>query len=131
MAYQIILITLSALLQNTGAFNFWGVTPNLVLAALVPLAFLIKDWREYFLLVLIAGLLLSIQPFWNWPVIALVGLLILIRLIKNYLPWQPFFSILLLLILVTIIVDLPVFIPLEIIFNLILGIIIYEAKTKF
>jgi hypothetical protein len=110
MAHQIVLVTSVALLQNTGILTFWGITINLVLIILLPLAFFIKDWRQYFLLVIIAGLLLSFQPSLDWSVISLMGILIIAHLIKDKLPWRPFFSILVLLIIATIVINLPLLI---------------------
>lgn len=122
MAYQIVFLVLAALSQISGAFAFWGIIPNFVLIFLLPLSFFVKDWRRYFLLVFIGALLLSSQITWDWPVIALVGTLIIVYLIKDKLPIRTYFSIPILVAIATVIINLPFFMPLEIIINIILAI---------
>jgi len=128
MAYQIILVTIATLLQNTSILAFRGITINLALIILLPLAFFVKDWRQYFLLVLIAGLFLFIRPINqlpDWPAIALLGILIITYFIKDKLPLRPYFSVLLLLIITTVVINLPHFFLLEVLINVILGMAAY------
>lgn len=136
MAYQVMLVTLAALLQNTDVANFLGIKPNFVLIILLPLTFFIKDWRYYLMLVVIAGLLLSIVSVWDWSAAFFAALLAVAYVLKNFLPWQPFFNNLTLLIAITVAVSFPVFLPVEIILNVILGTMVYyllkeDAKIKF
>lgn len=120
-------------MQNTSAADFLGIKLNLVLIVLSPLVFFVKDWRHYLALVLIAGLLLSAAPIRqlaDWPAFFLMIALLVAYGLKNIFPWQSFFNNLILLAAITAAVDFPVFLPLEIILNVVLGTMVYYIFRK-
>ncbi|MFH1759205.1 MAG: hypothetical protein ABH822_01430 [Patescibacteria group bacterium] len=135
MAYQIVLIIIAALLQGTFILEVWGVKPNLVLALLIVLIFSVRDWLAYSLLVIVGVLLLKSFPGVDWRALAIIPLALGSYFIKDWLPWRPYFSNIVLIAIATAIFSLPNFFPGEIIYNLILGTIIYflliHEKTRY
>lgn len=131
MALQVVLVILAALLQGTNIISLFGTKPNLVLLILIPLIFVVNNRLAYVVLVLIAGLFLKTVPGIDWQ----IGLFILVVLVayflSKFLPWQSFFNNLVLLAGATIILSLPDFFGIELVYNVILGTGFYYILKKY
>jgi hypothetical protein len=122
---KIILVIVAVLLQSTGFIQILGINLNLALIILVPLIFVTRHWLAYFSLVLLAALLLN--PTLGIDKVVLVFSLLLLAsyIFSKVLPWQPFFNNFIFIIVITIIINLPHFLPLALLFNVILGMVSY------
>lgn len=92
MAAQIILVLAAALFQATDFFSLLGVKPNLALAVLISLAFFVKDWRFYAIIVLAAAFILKPVPGWDWDAAIMPTSVFAAYFIKNFFPWQPWLN---------------------------------------
>ena len=122
---KIILIVVVALLQSTGLIQILGINLNLALIILVPLIFVTRHWLSYFSLVLLAALLLNSTLGIDKGVLIFSLLLLASFILSKALPWQSFFSNFIFIIVITIIINLPHFFPLALLFNVILGMVSY------
>lgn len=122
---KIILIIVVALLQSTGLIQILGINLNLALIILVPLIFVTRHWLSYFSFVLLAALLLNSTLGIDKGVLIFSLLLLASFILSKALPWQSFFSNFIFIIVITIIINLPHFFPLALLFNVILGMVSY------
>ena len=122
---KIILIVVVALLQSTGLIQILGINLNLALIILVPLIFVTRHWLSYFSLVLLAALLLNSTLGIDKGVLIFSLLLLASFILSKALPWQSFFNNFIFIIVITIIINLPHFFPLALLFNVILGMVSY------
>jgi len=122
---KIILIIVVALLQSTGLIQILGINLNLALIILVPLIFVTRHWLSYFSFVLLAALLLNSTLGIDKGVLIFSLLLLASFILSKALPWQSFFNNFIFIIVITIIINLPHFFPLALLFNVILGMVSY------
>lgn len=137
---QLALITLAAFLQSVSWLSLAGVKINLVLVILLAQAFLIDDWKEYLLLVLVSVLFLRTEKL-DWAMMILAGITISAYLMKKILPWQSLVSYLIFVLSATFIFyglmdwrfikDNPNLFLKELFYNLLFGGFLYSVLAKF
>ena len=131
----VILVLVSALLQNTEFLSFYGIKINLVLALLLTFGFFIHNFWHYLTLSLEGILLLKISPGLDKQTLALFILVIAAFYLKKYLFWQPIINNVFLIIVATalfyLLIDFDFLIYntatiiLEAVYNVICGLVLY------
>ena len=81
------LVAAAAFLQGTN-FNIAGVKPNWTLAVLLVLAFFINDFIFYFILVLLASVILRFQPSFSWELAVWLLIVLTGFFAARRLPWR-------------------------------------------
>lgn len=99
--WLICLIVVAGLIQSTTFFNIAGIKPNLLLVLLLFSIPLTANSYEYFILLLIAGLVLNLGSGLNGGVVALLITLILAYLIHRHFLWAKYLGSLMLIALST------------------------------
>jgi len=122
---QTVLVTMAALLQQTGLIQILGTNLNLALIILVPLIFVMRHWLAYPALVLWGALLLSSSSGIDKVVLIFSLLLLASFVLSKVLPWQPFFNNLVFIIVITVIINLPHFFLSVLLINIVLGMASY------
>lgn len=136
-----LLVAVAAWLQNTEMLTLYGVKPNLALVLLIILAGITSSLVFFSSLVIVSVLVLQNVFFVSWPTIVFILLTFLIFFLLKRLPWRTtiniFTTIVLFSVIFLILVE-PLFvinnvrvIIQELIYNVILGIILYSALFYF
>lgn len=138
---QLLLATIAAVLQGVFWLSLGGIKINLVLIVLLALAFLVRDWRDYLLLVFWSGLLIRSNDEWDWTASALILIVLLVYLIKKFLPWQPLINYLIFVVVATVgfyglidwhfLVDDTIIFLKELAYNTLFGGLIYLILARF
>jgi hypothetical protein len=138
---QIALIVLVAILQNTRWLSLGGININLVLILVVALAFIVRHWSEYFLLVILAAIFLKSENFWDWSSGIFIITSFLVYLGRKFSPWRSLVSYPLLALLATVTFYLALdwrfvkedylILLRELVYNLIFGGLLYLILTRF
>lgn len=81
-----LVVCVAALLQMRIG-QFFGVTADVVLAALITFVFFLK-FEELFIIALLGAWLINWQPQIGWEFLGAIGIPIFFFLIKQFLPWQ-------------------------------------------
>ena len=138
---SVIALSVGAFLQTTNIFLIGLTKPDVVLALLVVIAHIHKDWTERAFLVLIPALILKFSPTLVWvDVIFIISAFFAIALV-DYLPWRRAVNSMVAATIGTVAINLPSFnvgsLALELGINLVLVAIFfvimeltYEKKTK-
>jgi hypothetical protein len=90
----------AGIFQVSGPAIF-GVKPNWILTVLIIAAFLAGNFLELSILVLIAAILLRVQPGFFWPALIIGFLAFAVFWLKTRWPWQEFLNVILALVLAT------------------------------
>ena len=122
---QTVLVTMAALLQQTGFIQILGTNLNLALIILVPLIFVMRHWLAYPALVLWGALLLSSSSGIDKAVLIFSLLLLASFVLSKVLPWQSFFNSFVFIIVITVIINLPHFFLSALLINIVLGMASY------
>ena len=122
---QTVLVTMAALLQQTGLIQILGTNLNLALIILVPLIFVMRHWLAYPALVLWGALLLSSSSGIDKVVLIFSLLLLASFVLSKVLPWQSFFNNFVFIIVITVIINLPHFFLSVLLINIVLGMASY------
>ncbi len=127
---QVVLVMIAVLLQLTGFINILGINLNLALIVLVPLIFVTRHWLAYPALILLAALLLTSAPGIDKVTLVFSLLLLASFIFSKIIPWQPFVMNFVFIAIITIIINLPHFFPLALIFNIVLGMTSYYLMRQ-
>jgi hypothetical protein len=127
---QVVLVMIAVLLQLTGFINILGINLNLALIVLVPLIFVTRHWLAYPALILLAALLLTSAPGIDKVTLVFSLLLLASFIFSKIIPWQPFVMNFVFIVIITIIINLPHFFPLALIFNIVLGMTSYYLMRQ-
>src|SRR3989344_7222246 len=96
------LVLVAAILQNFNWLNLWGVRINLILILIIALAFVARNWLEYFLMVLFAAIFLKTQDGWDWTLGAFILTSALVYWGYKFAPWRSIINYLVLVLFATI-----------------------------
>ncbi len=138
---QLIIVAMAAVLQSLSWFSLGGIKINLAFIVLLAFAFLIRDWRWYLLLVMGSALILRVGDNWDWLVVGVIAIPLLVYLTKKFLPWQSLISYLIFVALATagfyglidwrFAFDNPLIFFQELVYNLLFGGLVYMILARF
>lgn len=138
---QLILVILSALVQNFSWFSFGGLKVNLPLVVVLSFAFIVNNWPNYVLLSLTSAYLLKVYNGWDLVNFVFLSILLLVYLLKKFLPWRSLLNYLIFVAVATFLSyflvdfqflrsDYLIFLR-ELIYNLLFGGLIYLILSSF
>ena len=88
----LVLILISLTILQSWGFSILGVKPNMALAALIASAFFIFNIWEGFFLIALAAFILKFSPAVDTSIVIFSLIAAVLISAAKYLPWQSFFS---------------------------------------
>ncbi len=131
----------AGLVQNSDLLNFFNIKPNFTLVVLTTVSFFVVDWLSYLILVLLAGIFLRFQTGFELVNLSFVFIILALFVIGRKLPGRGIINNMFLIFLGTLALYLtadfnflygyPIIVLKELIYNIILGTIIFALAMRF
>lgn len=137
----LIFTAVAGFLQNTNLVNLGDIKPNLTLVVLIALSFFMTNFFYYLILVLVAGIFLKFEAVFELNNLAFTLILFAVYWLERKLPGRPFLNNVLLIAVSTLVfyalVDFtflnsyPLTVFKEMVYNIILGILVFFISRRF